>query len=58
MRSKRKGVKKMLFDILYQQEHELLRKISREKNLFRKFVLAAKLEALSSAFADSIMHAE
>ncbi|MBQ9551522.1 MAG: hypothetical protein IJU96_02040 [Clostridia bacterium] len=48
----------MLFDILYQQEHELLRKISREKNLFRKFVLAAKLEALSSAFADSIMHAE
>ena len=48
----------MFSNILYEQEHELLRRISREKNLFRKFVLAAKIEALSTAFEDSIMHAE
>lgn len=57
MRSKRKGVKKMLSDILYQQEHELLHKIVREKNLFRKFFLAMKIEAITEAFADSIDHA-
>lgn len=48
----------MLSDILYQQEHELLHKIVREKNLFRKFFLAMKIEAITEAFADSIAHAE
>ena len=48
----------MLSDILYEQEHELLHKIAGEKSLLRKFFIAMKIEAISSAFADSIARAE
>ncbi len=48
----------MFSDILYQQEHELLHKIAGEKNLFRKLFIAMRIEAISSAFAESVAHAE
>ncbi len=48
----------MLSKILYKQEHEMFREISKEKNIFRKLVMAMKLEAITAAFAESIHNAE
>ncbi len=46
----------MFSDILYRQEHELLRKIGREKSLLRKLVIAMRIEAISEAYAESVAH--
>lgn len=48
----------MLSNILYKQEHEMFKELAKEKNILRKLVMAVKLEAITTAFAESIHNAE
>ena len=45
----------MLARILFQRENELFDEISAEKNLFRKLMKAVELNAIATAFKESMI---